>query len=224
MFWIQGLVLALMQDNVGVRSASPGIEAIVFDIGETLVNETRAWTLAAAEVGVSPFTLFGTLGGLIERGLDHRELWTILGVVAPTLPPTVEPDDLYPDALPCLTAMKRAGYRIGVAGNQPAGVEERLRELELPADFVASSAGWGLAKPDRRFFERVCEAAGASPAKVAYVGDRLDNDVLPAKRIGMFAVFLVRGPWGHLHDAHSTAAQADARITSLDQLPAAIPG
>jgi FMN phosphatase YigB (HAD superfamily) len=57
-----------------------------------------------------------------------------------------------------------------------------------------------------------------SAAQTAYVGDRLDNDVLPAKAAGMFAVFIKRGPWGHLHAHRPEVDQADATIHSLDQL------
>ncbi|MGH9006167.1 MAG: HAD family hydrolase, partial [Acidimicrobiales bacterium] len=58
--------------------------------------------------------------------------------------------------------------------------------------------------------------------QVAYVGDRLDNDVLPAKAAGMFAVFIRRGPWGHLHARRAEAACADVRIDSLAELITAI--
>lgn len=56
------------------------------------------------------------------------------------------------------------------------------------------------------------------PEQVAYVGDRLDNDVFPAKAAGMFAVFIRRGPWGYLHARGGEAACADARIDSLAEL------
>lgn len=76
----------------------PAIEAVVFDVGETLVNENRAWTEEAERVGVAPFTLFGILGSLAERGVHHREVWRILGKPMPDRPVVIRPDDLYPDA------------------------------------------------------------------------------------------------------------------------------
>jgi hypothetical protein len=45
---------------------------VVFDVGETLVDETRAWSEAADAVGVTALTLFGAFGALIERRADHR--------------------------------------------------------------------------------------------------------------------------------------------------------
>jgi len=44
------------------------VEAVVFDVGETLVDETQMWTRAAQNGGVTPFTLMGVLGALIARG------------------------------------------------------------------------------------------------------------------------------------------------------------
>ncbi len=81
---------------------------------------------------------------------------------------------------------------------------------------------WGLAKPDPAFFARIAEELGLPPASIAYVGDRLDNDVLPARRAGMTAVFIRRGPWGRLHARRAEAEQALSRIESLDELPAAL--
>ena len=75
------------------------------------------------------------------------------------------PSDLYPDALPCLRALKGAGYRVGIAGNQPAAVEAFLREVDAPVDVVASSASWGVEKPSPAFFARVV-------AEVASVGNK----------------------------------------------------
>src|SRR5438046_2419194 len=53
---------------------------------------------------------------------------------------------------------------------------------------------------------------------IAYVGDRLDNDVLPAVEAGMFGVFIRRGPWGVLHSLRPEVERASARIESLDEL------
>jgi FMN phosphatase YigB (HAD superfamily) len=58
----------------------------------------------------------------------------------------------------------------------------------------------------------------SSPERIAYVGDRLDNDVLPARAAGMVAVHVRRGPWGYLHARRPEAAQAHLRIDSLDEL------
>jgi HAD superfamily hydrolase (TIGR01549 family) len=209
------------------------IETIFFDVGETLIDETRQWGMWADWLGVTRLTFFAALGAVIERGEHHRHVFEIVrpGVdlareraarAAAGLDERIEPGDFYPDALPCLRELRARGYRIGLAGNQPATAEAQLRALGLPADVVASSAGWGVEKPTPEFFARVIAAAGVPPPSIAYVGDRLDNDVLPAAAAGMAAVFLRRGPWGHLHASRPAVARAAIRLDTLAELPAAL--
>ena len=85
---------------------------------------------------------------------------------------------------------------------------------------VASSAGLRAAKPAPGFFAAIARLAGFEPAAIAYVGDRVDNDILPALDAGMLAVHIRRGPWGYLHAEWPEARRADIRIDSLAQLPA----
>jgi HAD superfamily hydrolase (TIGR01509 family) len=186
------------------------VEVVVFDVGETLVDETGMWQRAADVAGVPAFTLMGVLGGLAARGEHHDEVWRILGVEHPAS--TWEPREWYADAQPCLERLRAAGYRVGAAGNTPVFVEEQLRPH---VDFVGSSASWGVHKPAPEFFARLVEMAGAAPAKIAYVGDRVDNDVTPALEAGMVAVHIRRGPWGYLHEPPPGALC----IRSLDELP-----
>jgi HAD superfamily hydrolase (TIGR01509 family) len=197
------------------------VGAVVFDVGETLVDETRQWGEVADALGVPRLTAFGVLGGLIERGARHRELFTLLDREPPPWP-QLEAGDLYPDALPCLEALRAAGFRLGVAANQPRTTEAFLREAGVELDFSATSEGWGTEKPAPEFFANVVREAGLPAAEIAYVGDRLDNDVLPANAAGMVSVFVRRGPWGHLHATRPEAAQARIRVDSLAELPAAL--
>ncbi len=134
----------------------------------------------------------------------------------------IEARDLYPDAVPCLARLRAAGYQIGLAGNQPADAEAQIRALGLAVDFVASSARWGVEKPDPGFFRRIVDESGTPPGEIAYVGDRLDNDVLPAVAAGMTGVFLRRGPWGVIHAAWPEVARAHLRLETLDELPEAL--
>jgi HAD superfamily hydrolase (TIGR01549 family) len=127
--------------------------------------------------------------------------------------------DLYPDARPCLEKLKQLGFVVGIAGNQTAQAERLLRALDLPADFIGTSAGWGVEKPSAEFFAPIIAECGCAPGEIAYVGDRLDNDIRPALAAGMVAVFLRRGPWGYIHGAHPDVTQAHVRIESLDELP-----
>ncbi|WP_460015735.1 HAD family hydrolase, partial [Mycobacterium avium] len=106
-------------------------------------------------------------------------------------------DDLYPDVRPTLSALRTAGFWVGIAGNQTARAGGLLRALDLPTDFIATSDDWGVEKPDVMFFETLIEAAPTDdPSQIVYVGDRIDNDLRPAKAAGLKTIFVQRGPWG----------------------------
>src|SRR4051794_16189080 len=101
------------------------VTAVVFDFGETLIDESGAWERAAAAAGLTRFALMGVVGGLAARGEHHARAWELLD--ARPAPWSPSPDELYPDALPCLERLRTAGYRTGAAGNMPSEVEELLR-------------------------------------------------------------------------------------------------
>jgi HAD superfamily hydrolase (TIGR01509 family) len=193
------------------------VEAVVFDVGETLVDESRAWLELAAGAGVPAFSFLGVLGGLAARGEHHNRVWEIVGA-EPAPAPAIEPRDFYPDALPCLRKLREAGVKLGLAGNQPQAAAAQLEACELDVDLVATSEGWGVWKPDLAFFARIADEIGAPPEKIVYVGDRVDNDVEPALAAGMVAVHVRRGPWGLLHEPPAGAIS----IRSLDELPEAL--
>ena len=186
------------------------MKAVVFDIGETLLDETALWESAADSAGVPRFTLMGVLGGLAARGEPHSRVWEILGVERPES--SWPGDGFYPDAVPALRLLRERGVAVGAVGNTPVEAEELVREH---VDFVGSSARWEVEKPAPEFFARVLDEAGFAPEQTAYVGDRVDNDVVPALAAGMVAVHIRRGPWGYLHEPPITAM----RIGSLGDQP-----
>lgn len=178
------------------------------------------WSELAQQLGVTPLTLSGVLGALIAAGRSSRDLREVLGVDSPAAVVDPAHGDLYPDALECIATLRRAGLTVGVAGNQPATIEQILSAAGLKADFVASSAAWGVAKPDPAFFIRLIAEAHVPAECILYVGDRLDNDVLPARAAGMRTAFIRRGPWGYLHALKDEATLADLRVDSLHELAA----
>jgi HAD superfamily hydrolase (TIGR01549 family) len=209
------------------------VRAVVFDVGETLVDETRIWTRWADRLDVPALTFLGVLGACAALDLPHLHAFA---TVRPELDvddeiarwaaddpdglrENFDADDLYPDVRPALAALREAGLAVVVAGNQPPQARAALEAMNLPVDAIRTSDEWGVQKPDPEFFARVADLAGVPATEIAYVGDRLDNDVLPAAEAGMRPVLVRRGPWGFLHATRPEAARVDV-IDSLLDLPA----
>ena len=212
------------------------IKAVVFDVGETLVDETREYGTWADWLGVPRHAFSAVFGAVIALGLDHREAFQYFrpgfDLTAERArraeagqPETFSEADLYPDARPAMAALREMGVWVGVAGNQPSRAGEILRSLDLPADLIATSDDWGVSKPDPAFFRAVAGAAPCAAGEIVYVGDRIDNDLKPAKAAGMRTAFIRRGPWGYILDRHPDMATAvDWRMTTLAELPALVAG
>ena len=199
------------------------------DVGETLIDETRVFATWADVLGIPRFTLAAVLGGVVARGEDYLTAFRTLGVEDPFASMAeVEAAyggfteaDLYPDARSCLAGLAEAGYRVAVVANQPARRDAELRALGIAPPVMAMSEAMGVRKPDLAFFSAALalmsgEGPPVQPGDVAYVGDRVDNDVVPAAAAGMRAVRLRRGPWGYLQ-ADETGAAA-LTVDSLDDL------
>ena len=207
------------------------IKAVVFDVGETLVDETREYGTWADWLEVPRHAFSAVFGAVIAQGRDYREAFQYFrpgfDLTAERQrradaghPETFGEADLYPDARPCLAAMRQMGMWVGIAGNQTTRAGQILRSLDLPADMIGTSEDWGAAKPDPAFFHAVAAVTPCEPGEIVYVGDRLDNDLKPAKAAGMRTAFIRRGPWGYILENHPDMKDAaDWRITSLAELP-----
>ena len=181
---------------------------VCLDVGETLIDETRIWSTWADVLGIPRMTFLAAFGAVVARGEEHQGVFSLLGIPdwrarSPEVQARYggfQPDDLYPDVLPAIAALRDRG----------------LRALGVDPDVMAMSDEMGIAKPDARFFVRALELMGGPAASaVAYVGDRPDNDVRPSAAAGMRAVWLRRGPWGVIApDAPGAVLQA-ASLTEL---------
>src|SRR6202035_5066473 len=86
-------------------------------------------------------------------------------------------------------------YRIGVIANQSAGTEERLTKWGLmPFILIClSSAEVGLEKPDPAIFQLALSQSGCEPEQAVMIGDRLDNDIRPARLLGWKTIRVAQG-------------------------------
>jgi HAD superfamily hydrolase (TIGR01549 family) len=210
------------------------ITAVVFDVGECLVDESREYGSWADWLGIPQHTFSAVFGAVIAQGLDHREAFQVVRPgfdldqarqqrAAAGQPEWFGEDDLYPDVRPALARIRADGLWVGLAGNQTARAGAILRSLDLPADLIATSEDWGAAKPDPDFFRRMIEAVPAGPDAILYVGDRLDNDIRPAARLGLRTALIRRGPWATIQQDDPDAERVPTmRIDSLAELPGRI--
>ena len=207
------------------------ITSVVFDVGETLLDDGAEFARWADWVGVPRHTFSALVGIVTSQGRDNAETFQYFkpGFDLPKeralreeagVGEQIREEDLYPDVRPALAALRERGVWVGIAGNQTARAAELLREMDLPVDAVATSGEWGLTKPHAEFFDRVVEFAPGTRSEILYVGDHRDSDVLAAHLAGLRSALIRRGPWGYLWaDDPAVVAAADWIIDSLNELP-----
>ncbi|WP_171480931.1 HAD family hydrolase [Streptomyces griseoviridis] len=183
------------------------MRAVVFDVGECLVDETREYGTWADWLGVPRHTFAAMFGAVIARGRDYRDVFQEFQPgfdldaererrAAAGQPERFGEDDLYPDVRDSLAALRADGLWLGIAGNQTVRAGRILRELFTPVvDLIATSDDWGASKPAPAFFHRLAEVVPAEPGEILYVGDRVDNDLRPGAAAGMHTALIRRGPW-----------------------------
>jgi len=209
-------------------SARTAPDVVVLDVGEVIIDETRVWAVWAELLGVSPGTLMAVLGAAVSQGGDHSDAfphvapnvdWTLLEDEHEDRYGGFRSDDVYADVIPALSALRELGVRVVLAGNQPQRRTAQLQALGLPVDDVVVSDELGAEKPDPAFFAALLTRLGVDdPTRVLYVGDRVDNDVLPAAEARMLTCWLTRGPWGQLQELPEDV-EPDLVLEGLGELP-----
>lgn len=197
------------------------IKWLFFDVGSTLVDESLAYEkrmrLAAEAAGVTYEYFYNTaLSFYKQNKKGDLETMKLLNVEKPKW--CKEAEILYDDAEECLKSLS-AGYKIGVIANQSLGTEERLRNFGILKyiDLVIASAEEGVAKPDRRIFEIALERSGCEPENSVMIGDRIDNDIIPAKMLGMHTIWIKQG-FGKYWNITGENERADYIVHSLTEI------
>ena len=195
---------------------------IFFDVGSTLVDETEAYNhrirevIAGTDITFEQFNekriyfskqnLKGDLEAMKYFGLNKT--------------PWHKEDEVpYQDADEILQYLRGKGYKIGVIANQSLGTAKRLEGWGLLKyiDVVAASAELGVAKPDSEIFLRALEMAGCKAREAVMIGDRLDNDICPAKKLGMKAIWIRQG-FAIYQDVKKAEYQPDYVVDELAEL------
>ncbi|MCR4586333.1 MAG: HAD family hydrolase [Lachnospiraceae bacterium] len=170
---------------------------IFFDLGATLVDETEVYKsrceYASRQLKIDIATFMEKV--YEEAAISPtpiRSAAKACGVVLPEWDHSME--KLY-DAVPAVLAALYGRYKLGIIANQSAGTQERIDKWGIGKyfDVVIGSAEAGCVKPDLKIFSMALDKAGCEAADAIMVGDRLDNDIIPAKKLGMKTVWVRQG-------------------------------
>ena len=200
------------------------IQWLFFDLGGTLFDESQAWEdrirRTCEKHGIPPSLLRGEMGkasrlnkheyrGALEAlGISFGEKWDAQSI-AP-----------YPEARGVLTELKER-YRLGIIANQPFNTRRRMEnewQLADLFDLMLISAEVGFSKPDEKLFREALYKAQTSADRCMMIGDKLTNDIAPAKAMG-FKTLWVRQEWGGMQTVADDSMKPDITVNSLKELP-----
>lgn len=172
---------------------------LFFDLGSTLIDESEAYKLRVLEciegstVSFAEFDekrKFFAAERIVCGDQDAAEYFGL------TLKPWRNDVEYpYTDAETVLKTLRQRGYKLAVIANQAEGTVERLKKWNLYDyfDFVLASFEEGVSKPDKEIFLRALKCADEEAEDCVMIGDRIDNDVKPAKELGLKTVLVKHG-------------------------------
>lgn len=198
------------------------IKWLFFDVGSTLIDETECYNQRIIDAIAGTDITFEQFN---EKRIEFTKL-NLKGDIEAIkffgltkTPWHKESEKPYPDADNLLRQLSDRGYRIGIIANQSEGTEKRLDNWGLLKyiSFVLSSAEEGVAKPDPEIFLRALSRAGCKPSEAIMVGDRLDNDIYPAKKLGIKTIWVKQGIAAYQNPTDGTYL-ADYAVNSLSEI------
>ena len=203
------------------------MEWIFFDIGGTLADETKSLHRRAEltaklqnKMGIHCSTeqIEEAMKKAALMGLPYFQGAVKLLGLRSMVPYDAVGEKLYGDVKPVLEAL-HVKYHLGIIANQPLGTEGRLKHYGIRDYFsvILSSEEEGISKPDPELFRRALERSGCPSENAWMIGDRPDNDIAPAKALGMKTV-RVRQGLGGLMPVTSEEMRADHTVDSLTEL------
>ncbi len=203
------------------------MKVLFFDVGYTLVNEDAVWearcreqaqTDEAKKLGLSAADIYHEIEiASISRKPQFRTFIDKYNFKE-VAPYCTELEKLYVDAPAVIKALSQK-YELGIIANQLDGLKERLQAFDLLQYFNYIISSWDVQvmKPDIRIFEHALGKANCIPQETCMIGDRLDNDILPAKSLGMKTVWIKQG-FGALQTPLSKSEEPDYTINNLTEL------
>lgn len=204
------------------------IKWIFFDLGYTLINEDKVHDKRILDA-ITEMEKYGTkitaeefMKGMINESKSYAAspFYAFIKNLGFNfkIPYISELEMVYEASITVLKELHKK-YKIGIIANQALGTVKRLEKYGLMEyiDLCCSSAEKGVAKPDLQFFELALGEAAISADYACMVGDRLDNDILPAKKIGMKTIRILQG-FGAYQEPLSDEYEPDLTINNLTEL------
>ncbi|WP_160684852.1 HAD family hydrolase [Clostridium sp. C2-6-12] len=203
------------------------IKCIFFDIGYTLINEDDVWVQRCIEqaemeeakmLGLSNKDIYEEIiRASITYQPQYRTVVKKFGFLK-AAPYRHELEKLYDNADLVLHLLSQR-YKLGIIANQTDGLVERLNSWGISKyfSFIFSSWDYQIMKPDIKLFQIALEQSGCNASETVMVGDRLDNDIFPAKAIGMKTIWIKQG-FGGVQKPKSDEYIPDTEITNLNEL------
>ncbi|MBR3737063.1 MAG: HAD family hydrolase [Lachnospiraceae bacterium] len=194
---------------------------IFFDLGATLVDESDVYTsrceFASRQLNISPEAFMNKVYEKAKTSATPiRTAAKEYGVTLPEWDNSLE--KLYEGAYRVVSGLY-GKYRLGIIANQSLGTQERIDHWGIGKffDVVMASAEAGCAKPDPKIFTAALKKAGCDPAEAFMIGDRLDNDIIPAKRLGMTTIWVRQG-YAIYQSIDDESKRPDYVVDSIDEL------
>ena len=194
---------------------------LFFDIGSTLINEEKAYQdrieQAIAETNITYDTFYQRMLVLFQEGLKG-DLIALQEYSLERPKWKSELEILYPDAKIVLETLHNR-YKIGVIANQLPNLEKRLENFGIRQwiGLIISSADYGFSKPSSKIFQLALQQASCSASSATMIGDKLDNDIAPAKALGMKTIWIKQG-FSAYSPIQSPSEEPDFTVNSLSDL------
>ena len=198
------------------------IKWIFFDIGSTLVDETKAYDHRAKEMLQNTNITFDEFDNkrieFAKLGYDgNSQAIKYFQLEKTPWPSSMEVP--FADAANTLETLKKRGYNLGTIANQELGTKERLQQQGILQyiDLVIASAEEGIAKPDEKIFKIALQRAACKSDNAIMIGDRIDNDIIPAKKLGFHTIWIKQG-FGQYWNITTENETPDYTVQNLTEL------
>jgi len=125
---------------------------------------------------------------------------------------------VYPGAIETISHFKKDGIQLALLTNGSSESQNKKIERFGLAPFfsyIFIEGECGIGKPDDRFFRHALERLGVDPSEAWMIGDRLEHDIKPAQKLGIYAIWV---DWRGEGLPESSTVQPDRIIRKLLEL------